>query len=116
MTELAAPAPISVAAAEATSGWARLRSVVLLSLLVTGAAALVALVPAAVSDVRWSWAFVMTRWMVVFALLALPLVHQVARARGASWTLPWGLRTPATGLLLTLEGIAWDIVSAQLTR
>jgi hypothetical protein len=113
MTELALP--LLAPAAEAT-GWARLRSVVLLSLLVTGGAALVAVVPAAVSDVRWSWAFVMIRWMVVFVLLALPLVHQVARARGASWALPWGLRTPATGLLLTLEGIVWDIVSAQLTH
>lgn len=119
MTELAAAtaaAPRSGDAHADTPGtaWSRWRSVVLLSIVVTVAAALVALVPALVLDTRWSYAFVMTRWMVVFALLALPLVHQVARRRGSTWSLPWGLRTPATGLLLTLEGIAWDIVSAQL--
>jgi hypothetical protein len=114
MNEFAATA--SPADALEATGRARLRSVVLLSLLVTGAAALVALLPALVSDIRWAWAFVMIRWMVVFALLALPLVHQVAQRRGATWELAWGLRTPATGLLLTVEGIVWDIVSAQLTR
>ena len=113
MTELASPAP---ALTVDESAWSRVRSVVLLSLLVTGAAAVVAVVPALISDVRWSWAFVMIRWCVVFVLLALPLVQQVARRRGSSWELPWGLRTPATGLLLTVEGIVWDIVSAQLTR
>lgn len=113
MTELASPAP---AVAVEASAWSRLRSVVLLSLLVTGAAAVVAFVPALVIGVRWSWAFVMIRWCVVFVLLALPLAQQVARRRGAAWELPWGLRTPATGLLLTVEGIAWDIASAQLTR
>jgi hypothetical protein len=50
----------------------------------------------------------------VFALLALPLVHQAARRLGASWSLPWSLRTPATGLLLTVEGICWDIVAAHV--
>jgi hypothetical protein len=116
MRELAATlpaAPASPAVADA-SGWARARSVVLLSLLVTIAAALFAIAPAGLLDVRWSVAFVVTRWLVVFALLALPLVHQVATRLGMAWSLPWGLRTPATGLLLTLEGIAWDIASAHL--
>lgn len=112
MTELAATAPAPPVAEE--SGWARLRAVVLLSLVVTLAAALFAFLPARVLEVRWSVAFVITRWLVVFALLALPLVHQAATRMGVSWSLPWGLRTPATGLLLTLEGIAWDIASAQL--
>jgi hypothetical protein len=51
---------------------------------------------------------------VVFALLALPLLHQAARRMGRTWDLPWALRTPATALLLTAEGIVWDIVSANL--
>ena len=115
MTELAAtvPAPASSTDSE-ESGWARLRWVVLLSVAVTAAAALFAIVPAALLDVHWSVAFVITRWLVVFALLALPLVHQAATRLGIGWSLPWGLRTPATGLLLTLEGIAWDIASANL--
>ena len=112
MTELAANVVPIPATVDATG--ARVRSVVLLSVVVTAAAALVATVPAAIFETRWSYAFVMTRWMVVFALLALPLLHQLARRRGSAWSLPWGLRTPATGLLLTVEGIAWDIVSAQL--
>jgi hypothetical protein len=113
MNELAAPAVLAPDA-DAVGAWERLRSVVLLSLVVTAGAALVAIVPAVLLDQRWSLTFVITRWLVVFALLALPLVHQAARRLGASWTLPWGLRTPATGLLLTLEGIAWDIVSAHV--
>lgn len=92
----------------------RLRSVVLLSIAVTAVAALVAVVPALAFDVRWSLAFVYLRWGVVFALLTLPLAHQLAVRRGRTWELAWGLRTPATGLLLTVEGIVWDIVSAQL--
>lgn len=92
----------------------RVRSVVLLSVLVTAGAAIIALVPATAFDVRWSLAFVYVRWGVVFALLALPLAHQVAARRGHAWLLPWALRTPATALLLTIEGIAWDIVSAQV--
>lgn len=92
----------------------RVRSVVLLSVLVTAGAALVALVPALAWDVRWSLAFVYVRWGVVFALLLLPLGHQVARRRGSSWALPWALRTPATALVLTAEGIVWDIVSARM--
>ena len=80
----------------------------------TAGAAIVALVPALAFDVRWSLAFVYLRWGVVFALLALPLAHQLAARRGRTWQLPWALRTPATALLLTCEGIVWDIVSAQL--
>lgn len=88
--------------------------VVLLSVLVTVGAGLAALVPALAFGVRWSLAFVYIRWGFVFALLALPIVHQVATRSGRTWALPWALRTPATALLLTAEGIVWDIVSAQL--
>jgi hypothetical protein len=90
------------------------RDVVLLSLGVTALAALAALVPALAFGVRWSLAFVYIRWCVVFVLLALPLLHQLLVRLGVAWQLPWGLRTPATALLLTAEGIAYDIISAQL--
>ncbi|MCW2928444.1 MAG: hypothetical protein JWM86_2412 [Thermoleophilia bacterium] len=90
------------------------RGVVGLSLAVTAAAALFALVAALAVDARWSYVFVMTRWIVVFVLLALPLAHQVAMRRGARLPLPWALRTPATALVLTIEGIAYDIISANV--
>lgn len=90
------------------------RGVVGLSIVVTIAAALFALVPALALDARWSYVFVMTRWIVVFVLLALPLVHQLAMRRGTDLALPWALRTPATALVLTVEGIAYDIISANL--
>ena len=85
-----------------------------LSLLVTVAAALLALVLRAAIGTDWSYVFVVSRWLVVFALLLLPLAHQVVVRRGGSWNLPWALRTPATGLLLTIEGVAWDILAANL--
>ncbi len=90
------------------------RQALLLSVAVTVAAAIFAFVLRAAVGTDWSYVFVISRWMVVFALLALPLVHQVVVRRGGSWDLPWSLRTPATGLLLTLEGIAWDIVAANV--
>lgn len=89
-------------------------AVILCSLLVTAAAALVALVALLATDARWSLAFVIARWLFVAALLATPLVHQVATRLGATWRMPWALQTPATALLLTCESIAFDIVSAQL--
>lgn len=85
-----------------------------LSLVVTVAAALLSLASRAALGTDWSFVFVISRWMVVFALLLLPLAHQLVVRRGGSWDLPWSLRTPATGLLLTLEGIAWDIVAANV--
>jgi hypothetical protein len=91
------------------------RDVVLLSLAVTAFAALAALVPALAFGVRWSLAFVYIRWSLVFVLLSLPLAHQLLVRLGVAWQLPWGLRTPATALLLTCEGIAYDIISAQLS-
>ncbi len=94
----------------ARSGW---WSALGLSLLVTAAAALLSLFMRAVLGTDWSYVFVISRWLVVFALLLLPLAHQVVVRRGGSWNLPWSLRTPATGLLLTVEGIVWDIVAAN---
>ena len=93
---------------------ARWRAALVLSLAVTAAAAAFALVLRAAIGSDWSYVFVITRWMVVFGLLALPLVHQAIVRSGRTWDLPWSLRTPATGLLLTLEGIAWDIVAANV--
>lgn len=116
MTQLATSPPAGALephAAERTTAGA-VREVVLLSLLVTAVAALVALAPAVAVDMRWSLAFVYVRWYLVFALLVAPLLHRAALRRGWSWRLPWGLRTPATALLLTCEGIVWDIVSAHL--
>ena len=92
----------------------RARLVVTCSLLVTACAAAVAVAAASVTDVRWNVVFVIARWLVVAALLATPLVHQVAVRLGAGWRMPWVLQTPATALLLTCESIALDIVSARL--
>lgn len=84
-----------------------------LSLAVTAAAALFSLALRAIAGTDWSVVFVVSRWMVVFALLLLPLVHQLVVRSGRTWDLPWSLRTPATGLLLTIEGIAWDIIASN---
>lgn len=89
------------------------RNVVLFSLSITAASALLALGVASVSATRWSLAFVVLRWIIVAALIATPLIHQVARRFGAQWTMPYALRTPATALLLTCESIAFDILSAH---
>lgn len=91
-----------------------LRDVVLCSLLVTTSAALVALVVAVPLDVDWSVAFVIARWLFVAALLMTPLVHQVVMRLGGAWRMPWVLQTPATALVLTVESILLDILSARL--
>ena len=84
------------------------------SLLVTTAAAIVALVVSLASDAEWSVAFVIARWLFVAALLVTPLLHQVATRFGVGVRMPWVLSTPATALLLTCESIAFDIASARL--
>lgn len=94
--------------------WRALRGIVACSLLVTLAAALVALIVAIALDVRWSLAFIVARWLFVAALLATPLLHQAAVRLGIGWPMPWALRTPATALLLTIESIAFDILSSHL--
>ncbi|MCW2973386.1 MAG: hypothetical protein JWN72_1659 [Thermoleophilia bacterium] len=88
--------------------------VVAFSLATTAASAALALVAALVADVRWSIAFVVLRWLIVAALVATPLIHQAARRFGATWTMAYALRTPATAVLLTCESIAFDILSARL--
>jgi hypothetical protein len=89
------------------------RDVVVFSLSITAASALLALAVDAVSATRWSLAFVVLRWVIVAALLATPLVQQIAQRFGATWKLPYALRTPATAVLLTCESIVFDIVSAH---
>lgn len=93
--------------------WQAVRDVLVFSLSVTTAAALVAGVVALASDTRFLLAFVILRWCLVAVLLATPLIHQASMRLGATWRLPWALRTPATALLLTCEFICFDIVSAQ---
>ena len=105
---VAAPEPPARSFARAT------RDVVVCSLLVTAAAASLAVVAALTSGVRWSLAFVVLRWLLVAALLATPLVHQVAVRFGARWRMPWALQTPATAVLLTCESIAFDIISSHV--
>lgn len=90
------------------------RDVLVCSLTVTTFAAAAALVASLASDVRWSLAFVVLRWLLVAALLTTPLLHQVAVRLGAAWRMPWVLRTPATALLLTVELVAFDVLSARL--
>lgn len=92
----------------------RVLEVVACSLLVTGLAALVGLGVAATSDVRWNYAFVITRWIFIFGFILAAAVGQVAERRGATWSIPWVVRTPATVLLLMVESIGFDIISAQL--
>lgn len=105
-----APETLTLDARPRGSWWTALA----LSLVVTAAAAIFALALRLGIGSDWSYVFVITRWMVVFALLVLPLIHQGVTRAGRSWDLPWSLRTPATGLLLTIEGIAWDIVAANV--
>lgn len=101
---------------ERRSFGAGLRDVVVCSLVVSAAAALVAVPIAFALDTRWSLVFVILRWLLVAALLITPAVQQIAtRSFGATWQLPWALRTPATALLLTCESILFDIISAQFS-
>lgn len=90
------------------------RDIVVCSMLVTLAAALVAAAAPLAFDVRWSFGFVIARWIFVAALLTTPLLHQLAVRFGVGRRMPWVLRTPATALLLTVESIAFDILSARL--
>lgn len=89
--------------------------VVAASLLVTALAVVVGVAAALATDARWSYVFVITRWCFVGVLLATPLAHQaLARYQPARGRLPFVLRTPLTALVLTAEGIAYDIASARL--
>lgn len=90
------------------------RDVIACSLLVTTAAAIVATLVATPSDLQWSIAFVVARWTCVAVLLLTPLLHQVVVRTGRTWRMPWVLQTPATAIVLTVESILLDILSARL--
>lgn len=97
-----------------TSRARRVSDVVACSLVVTALAALAGLAVAAATDVHWNYAFVIARWICIFTLILVAVASQVSERTGRTWRAPWVLRTPATVLLLTVESIAFDIVSAQL--
>ncbi|MBC7461474.1 MAG: hypothetical protein H7287_08935 [Thermoleophilia bacterium] len=107
------PHPTAPVAAQPLTRGRAVLEVVAFSLSTTVASAVLALGASLVSDVRWSIAFVVLRWLIVAALVATPLVHQVARRFNVGWTMPYALRTPATAVLLTCESIAFDILSAH---
>jgi hypothetical protein len=88
--------------------------VVAVSLAVTAAAAVVASLAAPLLATRFSLAFVVLRWVIVGVFLVTPLLHQLALQRGSARRLPFALRTPATALVLTVESIVFDVLSARL--
>ena len=108
------PAPTQPVAARPSTRRRAVLEIVAFSISTTIAAALLAFGASLLSDVRWSIAFVVLRWLIVAALVATPLIHQVVRRFGARFTMPYALRTPATAVLLTCESIAFDILSARL--
>lgn len=92
----------------------RLAEVVACSLLVTCLAALVGFAWHAAFGTRWALAFVIARWIFIAIILLLPFAQHALTRRGTGRSIPWALRTPWTPLLLTVESILIDIVSAQL--
>lgn len=65
------------------------------------------------ADVDFLMLFAILRWIVVALLLVTPLLQQLLQLR---WDvrLPYALRTPATALVLTVESICFDILSARI--
>ena len=92
----------------------RVLEVVACSLLVTCLAALVGFGWHAAFGTRWALAFVIARWIFIACILLLPFVQLALTRRGSARSIPWALRTPWTPLLLTVESVVIDIVSAQL--
>lgn len=88
--------------------WAQ---VVLFSLAISASAAVVATVLALADLAAFGVTFVIIRWLMVGVLILTPLLSQLSRGR---LPIPAPMRTPWTALLLTLESIAFDILSAQL--
>ena len=83
-------------------------------MVVTLLAALAGFVVSLVSGAHWNYAFVIARWICIFSLILVAVASQVSERRGWAWRAPWVLRTPATVLLLMVESIGFDIVSANL--
>lgn len=92
----------------------RTLEVVLCSIAVTLTAALLGYLWHLAVGTRWSLAFVIARWICIAIILLLPFVQVLLTRRGALRSIPWALRTPWTPLLLTVESVLIDIVSAQL--
>ena len=92
----------------------RLLEVVACSLLVTALAALVGYAWHGAFGTRWALAFVIARWIFIAIILLLPFVQHGLTKRGARRSIPWALRTPWTPLLLTVESVVIDIISARL--
>lgn len=90
-----------------------LLSVLAFSLAVTAAGAVIAGAVDVVADVDFLLAFVLIRWTVVMVLLVAPIAHRLL-LRWSSVRLPYVMQTPLTALLLTVESICFDILSAQL--
>ena len=114
MDALAPTTPAAAPTRERSLGRAALE-VLVFSLAVSASAALVALALWATTEVRFNLAFVYLRWGMVAVLFSTPLLHQLlVRVRPGAPGLPLVLRTPATALVLTVESIGFDILSAQL--
>ena len=88
-------------------------TVVRFSLAVTALGALVAAVLRLAIGADFLLSFVYVRWFVVLVLLAAPLAHRTVLRR-AGVALPFAMQTPLTALVLTVESICFDILSAQL--
>ena len=92
----------------------RVAEVIACSLVATCIAALLGYVWHVLTGTRWTLAFVIARWVLIAAILLLQFIQIALQRRGSSRTIPWALRTPWTPLLLTVESVVIDIVSAQL--
>lgn len=92
----------------------RILEVILCSLAVTTLAALAATLIYLFIDTRWALIFVIARWIFIALILLLPFVHMALMKTKSSLHIPWALRTAWTPLLLTIESITIDIISAHL--
>ena len=88
--------------------------VIACSIAATCVAAIVGYLWHLATGTRWTLAFVIARWIFIAAILVLPFVQLTLVRRGSTFSIPWALRTPWTPLLLTVESVVIDIVSAQL--
>ena len=87
------------------------RDIVLFSVAFGSVAALAALGLEAVGVWDWLYAFAMTRWIGIIALIAIVAAVRAARLPQPGPAVLWSAITP---LILTLESIAVDIVLARL--
>lgn len=106
--------PVQLLATRRPASRARaLGAVVYFSLAVTVLGALGAGVATLTAGADFLLAFVLVRWSVVLLLLVAPALHRLVLAR-RGLPLPYAMQTPLTALVLTIESICFDILSAQL--